>query len=77
MERSLTLQQTHIGKKAIMAASGLAIIGFVIAHLVGNLQVFLGPDVLNNYAAGLRRLGPLLLVARVGLFFAPQGLGRG
>lgn len=44
----------YIGKKAIMAVSGLILFGFVIGHLLGNLQVFLGPEVLNAYGEFLR-----------------------
>ena len=48
-----------------MAVSGLILIGFVVGHLVGNLQVFQGPDHLNGYAAFLRQLGPTLWIARL------------
>ncbi len=48
-----------------MALSGLILVGFVIGHLVGNLQVFQGPDHLNGYAVFLRQLGPTLWVARL------------
>lgn len=47
-----------------MALSGLALCGFVLAHLAGNLQIFAGPDALNSYAAKLQHLGPFLWVAR-------------
>ena len=47
-----------------MAVSGLILIGFVIGHLVGNLQVFEHPDRINGYAQFLHNLGPLLWVAR-------------
>jgi succinate dehydrogenase / fumarate reductase cytochrome b subunit len=50
-----------------MAASGLGLVLFVIAHMLGNLQVFLGPEALNAYAAKLQGLGALLWVARLGL----------
>jgi succinate dehydrogenase / fumarate reductase cytochrome b subunit len=53
-----------------MAVTGLILIGFVIGHLVGNLQVFQDPDHLNGYAQFLRQLGPLLWVARIGLLVA-------
>jgi succinate dehydrogenase / fumarate reductase cytochrome b subunit len=48
-----------------MAVSGVILIGFVIGHLVGNLQVFQEPDHLNGYAQFLRSLGALLWVARL------------
>ena len=53
-----------------MAITGVILIGFVIGHLVGNLQVFQDPDHLNGYAAFLHHLGPLLWVARIGLLLA-------
>lgn len=53
-----------------MAVTGLILIGFVIGHLVGNLQVFQDPDHLNGYAQFLHQLGPLLWVARIGLLVA-------
>lgn len=55
---------SSIGKKAVMAATGLIMVGFLISHVLGNLQVFEGPLKLNEYSAALRRLGPLLWIAR-------------
>ena len=48
-----------------MAVSGVILIGFVIGHLVGNLQVFQEPDHINGYAQFLHQLGPLLWIARI------------
>jgi len=48
-----------------MAVTGVILIGFVVGHLVGNLQVFGDPDHLNGYAAFLHQLGPLLWVTRI------------
>ncbi len=53
-----------------MAVTGLVLIGFVIGHLVGNLQIFSHPDKINGYAEFLHGLGPLLWVARIGLLVA-------
>ena len=62
-----------IGKKFVMAATGIAGIVFVIGHMLGNLQMFV-PDnaaqAMHDYAAGLRALGPLLWIARIGLVVA-------
>lgn len=55
------------GKKFLMALSGLALVGFVVGHLVGNLQMFLGPEAINRYAAFLKGTGELLWVVRLGL----------
>ena len=66
----LSWLRSSIGKKILMAASGLALLGFVLAHLAGNLLIFLGPDALNAYAAKLEHLGAWLWAARGGLLAA-------
>lgn len=53
-----------------MAVTGVILIGFVIGHLVGNLQVFEHPDRINGYAEFLRQTGPLLWVARIVLLIS-------
>ena len=58
---------SSIGRKLVVAVTGVALIGFLVAHVAGNLLVFRGQEALNAYAAGLRDLGPLLWVARLGL----------
>lgn len=70
MERTLTLGDTSIGKKVLVALTGIVLFGFVLVHMLGNLQVFLGPEALNAYAASLRKLGPLLWVARLVLLIS-------
>jgi succinate dehydrogenase / fumarate reductase, cytochrome b subunit len=62
-----TLFCSSIGRKILMAVTGIVLVGFVIGHLVGNLQVFQDPDHINGYAQFLHQLGPLLWVARIGL----------
>ncbi|MES2696897.1 MAG: succinate dehydrogenase cytochrome b subunit [Verrucomicrobiota bacterium] len=62
--------RSSIGRKILMAVTGVILIGFVIGHLVGNLQVFSEPDKINGYAQFLHQLGPLLWVARIGLIVA-------
>jgi len=56
-----------LGKKYIMALTGLGMVFFVTGHMIGNLQLFLGPESLNRYAAFLQGLGELLWVVRLGL----------
>ena len=56
------LWATTIGKKIVMAATGLILFGFVLAHMSGNLLVWAGPDVFNAYAASLKG-NPLILWA--------------
>ena len=58
---------SSIGMKWTMALSGLLLFLFVVVHLLGNLQLYAGPDKINDYAEGLRHLGPLLWMARIGL----------
>jgi succinate dehydrogenase / fumarate reductase cytochrome b subunit len=53
-----------VGKKILMAVSGLIAFGFVVGHMVGNLQVFAGQDQLNSYAEALHSMGPLIWVVR-------------
>jgi len=53
-----------------MAVTGLIMIAFLIAHVLGNLQMFAGPLKINEYSAALHRLGPLLWLARGGLIVA-------
>jgi succinate dehydrogenase / fumarate reductase cytochrome b subunit len=50
-----------------MALTGLGLVGFVIAHMLGNLQVFMGREKLNHYAQSLQDLGAVLWAMRIGL----------
>ncbi|HEV2045111.1 MAG TPA: succinate dehydrogenase cytochrome b subunit [Chthoniobacterales bacterium] len=56
---------SSVGKKMIVAITGVILILFVIGHLLGNLQIFLGPDWINGYSQHLRDLGPLLWLIRI------------
>jgi succinate dehydrogenase / fumarate reductase cytochrome b subunit len=67
---ALTLYRSTIGKKVIMAVTGLMLVGFVIAHMAGNLQMFQGPAKMNAYAAFLQSTGELLWIVRLGLLAA-------
>jgi succinate dehydrogenase / fumarate reductase, cytochrome b subunit len=57
--------RSSVGKKMIVAITGIILILFVIGHLLGNLQIFLGPDWINGYSQHLRDLGPLLWLIRI------------
>jgi succinate dehydrogenase / fumarate reductase cytochrome b subunit len=59
--------RTSLGKKYVMALTGFALLVFVIGHMVGNLQVFLGPNQINAYGNFLQTTPELLWTARVGL----------
>jgi succinate dehydrogenase / fumarate reductase cytochrome b subunit len=50
-----------------MAISGCVLVGFVIGHLLGNLQIFLGPEALNRYGHFLQTTPELIWPARIGL----------
>lgn len=65
MEKVLTLRDTTIGKKAALGATGVVLFGFVVGHMIGNLQVFLGPEVFNHYAETLRNLPALVWGTRI------------
>jgi succinate dehydrogenase cytochrome b subunit len=67
---SLRFWQTTIGKKAIMAVTGVVLFGFVVGHLAGNLQVFESPEKINRYAAFLKSVPSLLWGARITLLLA-------
>ena len=51
-----SLFSSSIGRKILMAVTGLILIGFVIGHLVGNLQVFQHPEHINGYAEFLQAI---------------------
>lgn len=53
------------GKKAVMAISGIVLIGFVLVHMLGNLQLFEGREKFNRYAEFLRIEPTLLWTARI------------
>lgn len=55
------------GKKAVMAITGIGLFGFILGHMLGNLQVFLGREAFNRYAAFLRVEPALLWAVRIGL----------
>ena len=67
---SLRFWQTTVGKKAVMAITGVILFGFVVGHLLGNLQIFLPPEHINHYAATLRSLPGLLWGARITLLIS-------
>ncbi|MBN2800943.1 MAG: succinate dehydrogenase cytochrome b subunit [Deltaproteobacteria bacterium] len=61
---------SNIGLKVLMALSGMMMLGFVVVHMTGNLQVFLGAHALDRYGSFLQNIGELLWVARLGLVSA-------
>jgi succinate dehydrogenase / fumarate reductase cytochrome b subunit len=58
---------SSLGKKYIMAVTGFLMVLFVVGHLIGNLQIFLGPVAINRYGHFLQNLGEGLWIIRFGL----------
>jgi succinate dehydrogenase / fumarate reductase cytochrome b subunit len=61
---------SSIGGKYIVALTGIAMVGFLVAHLSGNLLVYAGPQAMHDYAEGLRRFPAVLWALRLGLIVA-------
>jgi len=59
-----------IGKKALMAITGVIAFGYVVGHMLGNLQIYWGQDQINSYAEFLHSLGPILWAIRGFLILA-------
>lgn len=72
MVSTVALYRSTIGKKVVMAVTGIILVGFVVAHMVGNLKIYLGPEAINEYGHFLREVGEplfpretLLWIARI------------
>lgn len=70
----VTFYRSEVGKKWIMAVTGIFLLLYVLAHMLGNLKVFFGPEEINEYGEALRDLGGhlvprthLLWIMRIGL----------
>jgi len=59
--------RSSIGRKYVVGITGIALIIFAVVHMLGNLQIFLGPKAINDYAALLKSMPALLWGARIGL----------
>jgi len=72
MQREATFFGSSVGKKVVMAISGLILLGFVVGHMIGNLQIYLGAEPLNAYAEFLRHFlhGQGIWLARGGVLLA-------
>lgn len=68
MNRLLALWQSTIGKKIIMAVTGLLLVLFLVSHMISNTLVFVNPSHLDVYGAWLRGFGPFFWAARIGLY---------
>lgn len=70
MNRILAFWDSSVGKKAVMAVTGVVLVLYLITHVLANLLVFDGPDRINRYAAILHDTGAALWGARVVLLVA-------
>lgn len=80
MSRVDALTHSLVGKKIVMALTGIILVGFLVGHVYGNLKIFQGPDHFNAYAEALRTLGAplfgrghLLWIARAVLLASIAG----
>ena len=70
MSRIQAMWESSVGKKAVMAVTGIVLVAYLITHVAANLLVFDGPDRINTYAALLHNTGAALWGARVVLLVA-------
>lgn len=59
--------RSSVGLKTVMALSGVVLFGFIVIHLLGNLQVFVGQEAMNSYAKLLKSMPAVLWTARIAL----------
>lgn len=67
MSKLITVLTSQVGRKLLTGLTGIGLTLFVIGHLVGNLQIFIGADQFNKYAHNLESLGPVLWIIEIGL----------
>jgi succinate dehydrogenase / fumarate reductase cytochrome b subunit len=70
MNRVQALWQSSVGKKAVMAVTGLIMLAYLITHVLANLLIFQGPEKINAYSRFLHGTGGALWAARVALLAA-------
>ena len=63
----LRFYSSSLGMKIVMAATGVILFGFIVGHLIGNLQIFAGPEVLDSYARFRKEKPEVIWTARVTL----------
>src|SRR4051794_29285867 len=69
-DKVIRFYDSTIGKKAVMAITGLILFGFLIAHMLGNLQIFIGQATMNHYAETLHGNPALLWGVRTVLLIS-------
>jgi succinate dehydrogenase / fumarate reductase, cytochrome b subunit len=70
----LSLYQSAVGKKWVMAITGIMLLGYVLVHMIGNLHVYEGPRQINEYGEALRDLGGHLVPRTMALWLLRIGL---
>jgi succinate dehydrogenase / fumarate reductase cytochrome b subunit len=70
MNRAIRFYRSAVGKKVVMAVTGLIGIAFLVGHVLGNLLAYRGPEALNAYSAFLKSTGELLWLLRAVLLAA-------
>jgi len=65
LHKAIRFYQASIGKKAVMAVTGVVLFGYLVGHLAGNMQVYLGQQQMDNYAAFLHSMPALLWGVRL------------
>ena len=71
--RAFRFYESTVFKKAVMAITGVILLAYVIGHLIGNLQIYEGPEALDNYSKFLHSMPAALWAARI-LLLAAVGL---
>jgi succinate dehydrogenase / fumarate reductase cytochrome b subunit len=69
MNQAVGFLSSTLGKKILMAATGIILFGFVVGHMLGNLQIYLGAEQLNAYAHLLQANKPFLWSFRLVMLF--------
>ncbi len=70
MRNAVGFLGSTLGKKTLMAVTGIVLVLFVIGHMLGNMQIYLGPETLNKYGELLHASAELLWAVRLVLLFA-------
>jgi len=71
MQRLAAFWDSTVGKKIVMGLTGIVLVGFVLGHMAGNLQIFLGPDKFNGYSRFLQHdIIELTWLLRAGLLLS-------
>ena len=66
----LNFYRSAIGKKAVMALTGIILFGFVLVHMIGNLKLYMGAEAINHYGEFLRHVGGPVIPPYVALWIA-------